>query len=206
MPRDHPRRRVLEEATLARTSRKEWSKRVLELTRILTEDSTERKPIQLRGRPTWNPNKELEVFSSLPGITGKTDEKAKKRRAAIERINSMVADLVAYTNMSATVGCKKGGSAAVITTGDAIHPEMQHVIRRKGANHTLSYEEECQALEDALQWIKFNTEPDSLILICTDSQSMCMALSSINQGVHKPVRVDQRMPSLNINTMDTQPQ
>jgi ribonuclease HI len=99
-----------------------------------------------------------------------------KRAAAIKRIDEFKADVTIYTDGSASAGCRKGGSAVVVTTGEAELPEQIEVIRRKGASHTSSYEEECQAMEDTAKWVTQEASGLEKVLVCTDSQSMCRAL------------------------------
>ena len=69
----------------------------------------------------------------------------------------------------------KHGTQSIRVTGPVmlICPYL-HVIRRKGAAHTSSFEEEFQALSDALEWIADQNQQQ--VLICTDSQSLCEAL------------------------------
>ena len=59
-------------------------------------------------------------------------------------------------------------------------PEVIHTIRRKGARYTCSYEEELDGMLTAAVWISLNCTKDSSVMICTDSQSLCMALESFN--------------------------
>ena len=60
------------------------------------------------------------MFPDLLGVKGSDDEEV-KRKAAIARIDSLEADLVIYTDGSAMAGCRKGGSAAVVTAGNAAY-------------------------------------------------------------------------------------
>ena len=94
-----------------------------------------------------------------------------------------------YTDGSAKAGRERGGSAAVITLGEVVHPEKNHVICKKGAAYTSSYEEESQALGDALAWIAENCGHGCRVVICTDSQSLCKALEECSEDVDN-LRVD----------------
>ena len=69
-----------------------------------------------------------------------------KCQAAIRRINDLTPDIMVYTEGLAAAGCRSGGSAVVATTGDVESPDVSEVIRMRGASHTSSYEEECQAM------------------------------------------------------------
>jgi len=119
----------------------------------------------------------------MPGIKGRDDEMDVKRAASIARINEIRPEITIYTDGSADGGCKKGGAAAVITTGDAEDPQKVHVIRSKGAAHTCSMDEERQAMEDAIDWAA--KQPPQRILICTDSQSLCRALVGYSDDMDK---------------------
>jgi ribonuclease HI len=82
------------------------------------------------------------------------------------------ADIVVYTDGSASEGNKEGGAAAVITCGDVV----ADVILKRGRVLTCSYEEEKEALELVLNWIDETGIEDKAVLIATDSQSLCQAL------------------------------
>ena len=120
------------------------------------------------------------MFPFLEGVNSREDELAVKREASIRRIREVSADLTIYTDGSATAGIFEGGSGVVITRGDAEHPEVLEIIKRKGAAYTCSYEEEVEAGLTAAAWIGRNCKEEEKVLICTDSQSLCMALNSFN--------------------------
>ena len=63
------------------------------------------------------------------------------------------------------------------------NPPISETLMAKGAPFTSSFEEECTALELALQWIKDNCNSSSRPLIVTDSQSMCRALVGFDNSV-----------------------
>ena len=63
-----------------------------------------------------------------------------------------------------------------MTRGSAEKPVVMGTMRRKGAALTSSYEEEVQAMEDAVSWIVENGEDGQRIVVATDSQSLCSAL------------------------------
>ena len=65
--------------------------------------------------------------------------------------------------------------------GSPTQPTIVSTIKIKGRVFTSSYEEETAAMEAALQWIYTNANSvQTSIFICTDSQSLCEALSSCN--------------------------
>ena len=143
------------------------------------------------------------MYPSLPGIKGRGDDVALKRAASIARINDLKADVVIYTDGSADAGCRRGGSAAVITTGRAEDPVKIDVIRKRGAAHTSSCEEEYQALTDAVGWA-MEQEP-TRILICTDSQSNCQALGGIWRRRCPPAGLAVQVPIRNGRAVDPWP-
>ena len=66
------------------------------------------------------------------------------------------------------------------TEGDPETPQILDTIKEKGALFTCSYEEEVQAMLEATEWISQNCIGEESILICSDSQSLCMALENHN--------------------------
>ena len=122
--------------------------------------------------PPWDWTQELEVYPTLPGIKGRNDSTEKKMEAAQKAIEKVDADIVVYTDGSASEGNKEGGAAAVVTCGDVV----ADVIMKRGRVLTCSYEEEKEALELVLNWIDNIGIEDKQVLIATDSQSLCQAL------------------------------
>ena len=80
-----------------------------------------------------------------------------------------------------------GGAAFVVTEGNPESPQRLASEGRKGALYTCSYEEEVEAMKMAATWIKDNCDTKETIQICTDSQSLCMALQSYNSETD-PIR------------------
>ena len=180
LPEDHPRSLALRSGIPPRNERTSWLSRGAELTKLLPRDVSPRLPLQIPLADPWRLDNEFEVHPLLPGVSSRDDEEATKREAAIRRINNLNPDIMIYTDGSAAAGCRNGGSAVVITTGDAESPDVSEVIRRRGASHTSSYEEECQAMWDVTEWLKRQKweewQEQLKVVICTDSQSMCKAL------------------------------
>ena len=176
MPKDHPRRLALELAVPQKNARRSWFKMGTDLTSKLPEGAEERLQFNLYPREPWSSEKLFTLYRTLPGITSREDPVEKKREAAIKRINELAADLIVYTDGSATAGCRAGGAASVATIGEARYPEKIHCIRTKGAAFTSSFEEECQAFKDTMRWLAENAVEYSRVLVCTDSQSLCKAL------------------------------
>ena len=73
-----------------------------------------------------------------------------------------------------------GGAAFVATEGDPEAPHKLASVSRKGTLCTCSFEEEVEAMKMASTWIKENCQKEETIQICTDRQSLCMALQSYN--------------------------
>ena len=92
-------------------------------------------------------------------------------------IRSFSADITLYTDGSALAGMEDGGHGGIVTTGD---PEDLNIIDEfdgVGRKFTSSYLEEKAALEHALKWlVSHDDDPSRVALICTDSQSLCIAL------------------------------
>ena len=62
-------------------------------------------------------------------------------------------------------------------------PPRSESICVKGEVYTSSFEEECQALESAAQWITDNCDASSRPLIITNSQSLCKAFVGHERSV-----------------------
>ena len=82
-----------------------------------------------------------------PRGSNKADDPATIRsaEAAIARWNS---DLTIFTDGSAVSGFRQGGAAAVVMIND--DPPRFETLRTKGAAFTSSFEEECSAMELAI--------------------------------------------------------
>ena len=86
-----------------------------------------------------------------------------------------------YTDGSTSGGTRNGGTAAVVTRGSPIQPEVVTMIKTKGRSFTSSYKEEAASMESALSWASTNANyPSIAILFCIDSKSLCQALLSWN--------------------------
>ena len=103
-------------------------------------------------------------------------------KAAEVRLDALNADVIIYTDGSASEGTTSGGAGVVVTVGRAEHPLALETIMLKGAAITSSCEEEIRAAEGAIEWINNNpiVEPTDTVLIATDSQSMCKGLIALN--------------------------
>ena len=66
-------------------------------------------------------------------------------------------------------------------------PRFESILAR-GAAFTSSFEEECAAMDLAIEWIADNCIPSSRPLIVTDSQSLCKALVGCDPAIN-PLRL-----------------
>ena len=173
-PPDHPRR-ITWEGEVHQRCRKSWRSEGVKLQGHLPEVLSARKPLNFYGRAPWL-SSQVEVHPELPGLLNRHQDETIRRQLAIERLEQLCGERTIYTDGSADAGFKDGGSAAVVTRGGPSNPITEHVIMKKGAARTSSYEEEDQAMKDAITWISENGQPDERIVIATDSQSLCSAL------------------------------
>ena len=185
LPEDHPRRKALASAIAPRNDRNSWFRTASSLTDkfIPAEADTidSRLPIVLYPHCPWSSLDNLSVNPELLGVSGKHDDHAAIRAAAERAISEWNSDLTIFTDGSAAEGYRNGGSAAVVHIHD--DPPRSETICVKGAVYTSSFEEECQALESAAQWITDNCDASSRPLIITDSQSLCKALVGHERSV-----------------------
>ena len=175
MPADHPRRTTWERSMDSRNCRKSWHTECTKTLRTFPLEFSNRLSFEFFVHPPWNAV-QVEAHPDLPGVAGRNDDEATKRSCAIRRLDDLGADVVIYTDGSADAGFRRGGSAAIVTRGSAEEPVVSETIMRKGAALTSSYEEELQAMEDALSWSVENGEVGQRIVVATDSQSLCSAL------------------------------
>ena len=76
------------------------------------------------------------ISTTVPGITGRADDTDLKRQCSLTTITSYQADYTIYTDRSASKGTRNGGSAAVVTRGSPIQPEVVATIKTKGRTFT----------------------------------------------------------------------
>ena len=180
LPEEHPRKLAYEGVVGHTRKQSNWRTRSHQLARQLPRDLVPRANINYFPCAPWITAPMLTVYPFLEGVESRLDEIQIKKEATLARIREVSADIVVYTDGSASQGIYQGGSGVVITKGTAESPEVIHTIRRKGANYTSSYEEEVDGMLTAAVWISLFCQKDASILICTDSQSLCMALDSYN--------------------------
>ncbi|XP_066934379.1 uncharacterized protein [Clytia hemisphaerica] len=133
----------------------------------------------------WTPYIKIEnnTINTLPGIENKLVDGQLILEAASTQIRSFNPTRTIYTDGSATSGTTDGGAGVVLTTDDPEDIRQTRILRIKGAKFTSSYEEEVCAMERAAEWIAENAKEEDVIVIGTDSQSLCQALAQRNWEV-----------------------
>ena len=181
-PADHPRRITAEEQVIRRTDRPCWRSVAQNLLSQLPAELNNRMPLDQFPLPPWRLSSgNLLIHPTVRGIQGRSDNPITKLSSSIAQIRSFNADITIYTDGSASAGTEDGGYAVIVTDGDAEEPNVLHTISKPGRKFTSSYEEEKAALHDALLWLLLNDDdPARVVLICTDSQSLCNALLGQN--------------------------
>ena len=169
-----PRRIALEGNTSHRLCRDSWMEKSKRLEEQLPADLQKRLPLPQIKDPPWNCyDRRWSVSTTLAGKNRSDDAKDE----TISIISNSGADLVIYTDGSAAEGIRNGGAGLVVTRGSPVDPEVLHSASIKGRATTSSFEKEREAFGAALKWIEdSNCDPDTVIMICTDSQSLATAL------------------------------
>jgi hypothetical protein len=130
------------------------------------------------GRGCWT------VSLSLRGGSGPEDPPARKLADALDtiwRYNQL--RTVIYTDGSAVGGVKRGGSLAVVTSGDPGNPTFLDVRHQYGPEHTTSLESEMWRPWLALDCLDNETAAAG-VLICSDNQ---WALNTLKESPLHPV-------------------
>ena len=190
LPEEHPRKIAYEKKQPPRLKKSSWRAKTNEL-RFFIPNMDDRAPMEYFEYPPWTDAPCLEIYTSLEGVKSRMDDLQIRKEASIRRIEAVNADLTIYTDGSASGGTRMGGAGVVITDGRADDPHVLESIMKKGAIFTCSYEEEVNAMLIAAEWISHNCGGSERILICTDSQSLCMALESYNpetEGIRNLLR------------------
>ena len=182
LPTDHPRQLALEGETKKRTKRESWrtvSGTLMEKVQANLPDTDVelRMPIALFDHPPWLTCQNVEIYTTIPGISGKDAPPDILRSETLRRISELAPRITIYTDGSAAEGTYRGGASAVITTGPPESPTVDEVNQQKGAPLTSSYEEEVAAMSLIIEWKHLD---EAKVFICTDSQSLCQALQSQN--------------------------
>ena len=184
LPKDHPRRIAYDSAVLPRNKRGNW-RTLADKERVKLPDGMEvRKPLIFYEFPPWLSTPNLRIYPELYGIK-RSDSVESKRDAALQSIRVHNAAIVIYTDGSALKGTFCGGSAMVVTKGDPETPTVIATVGRRGSPVTCSNEEEVDAMETAIAWIRVNINDASTTLICTDSQSTCKAIEQLREDTGK---------------------
>ena len=187
LPSDHPRFQTFHKSTTNRLRRPCARSRAAALSQELLPDVDEapRAPFvpSFSVRP-WNRGLPYGiVHTSLPGVSGREDNRDTILEMAVARVLELNCDVNIYTDGSAEGGTTEGGAAIVVTTGDPAHPIVTETIHIRGATITCSFEEECRAMWRAIDWLVTNAPGIQSAAVFTDSQSLCVALEGTHQGI-----------------------
>ena len=177
---DHPRRIAFENAATPRTKalkRTNWAIEAKKNISNLGLDDDPRKPLTHFNHPPWLDSANVTVNDTLPGITSKNAPEATIIEAAVKQIRSLNPTITIYTDGSASAGTTNGGAGVVYTTGDPTAPDITSKSTKKGSKHTSSFGEELTAMEEASDYILQNCNVNDVVVIATDSQSLCSSLS-----------------------------
>ena len=180
----HPRHLAYMESVPKRLDRHSWRSWGDKLAKDyhIDEDSP-RKPIKFHQIAPWEDGPINNIFSHVPGLSGKNDTDAKKLQLSYDRIRDIEADYIIYTDGSASGGVKDGGAAAVITTGPPESPTIIKSLEKRGSRLTCSYAEEVSAMHLATDWVESNCAHTDRVLVVTDSQSMCESLQGYGEDI-----------------------
>ena len=179
---DHPKRIAFDNEVQQRIqSRSSWRRKDNQLAEAMPDTLQHRQNINHFTIAPWKTDISVTctIYNHVPGINTRNDDTATKTTCSLQQINSHRADLIIYTDGSATAGTT-AGFAIVITQGPAEQPTTIDTIREQGRHFTSSFEEEHAATTRALHWAAANSRPGMTILLCTDSKSLCDAIQGRN--------------------------
>ena len=178
-PENHPSRVAAEGGTKQRLKvRYGFRKKAEVLSECLPPEAEKREMFDMERVIPWESGNDLLITAAEKGSSKKATSDNVLRGRTLDTIRETNADVVIYTDGSCDAGIRKGGSAAVITRGDPESPEIITTRMKRGKEITCSYEEEVEAMKLALAWMENEATPNSKILICTDSNSLCDALTN----------------------------
>ena len=176
-PDNHPSR-IAAEGPACQRLKKEGFRMTAEKLAVefLPPEAANREPFDMDRVTPWESVTDFKITPSEKGTSKKETADDVLRRSTLAAIRECHADVVIYTDGSCDAGVRKGGSAAVVTSGDPERPVVAATLSRRGKNITCSYEEEIEAMKLALEWLETEATPNTKVLICTDSNSLCDAL------------------------------
>ena len=177
---DHPRRLAFDNAAPQRKSmkRSNWGIKAKQHVTSLNLHTQVRKPLTYFNHPPWLESSNVTTHPQLPGINNKDDPEDKIIHAAMDQIKSFNPTITIYTDGSASAGTTDGGAGIVCTTGDPSAPVITSTITVKGAKFTSSFGEEVTAMEHATLYILKHCTKHDIVVIATDSQSLCSSLAN----------------------------
>jgi hypothetical protein len=148
-------------------------------------DALERHPLPAPTSASWECGRGCWTVSpSLRGGSGPEDPPARKLADALDTIRQFdQLRTVIYTDGSAVVGVKNGGSSAVVTSGNPGNPTFLNNRHQYGSEYTTSLEVEMWGLWLALYCFDDQTVAAG-VLICSDSQWALNALKDSGHSAH----------------------
>ena len=177
LPPTHPRSLALTNALppKANNKRRSWFRLGTSLTNShIPSEAEDRLPVVFYTKAPWIGMESVTINPQLEGIVSRHNEASIIQAAAERAIQKWNGDINIFTDGSAVEGYKNGGSAAIVKMLE--DPPRVEKIMKRGAEFTLSFEEEAEAIMSAADWIRDNCDSRSRPLILTDSQSICQSL------------------------------
>jgi ribonuclease HI len=183
LPKENPRRGIMEKEVRHRHKGRS-SLRVIGRG-LLGNGSVrgcQRQELCLPQKPPWTSgtDRRYVCYPELLGRSQKSvaEEQLKQDTMVTIRERCGGCRIIIYTDGSAAEGFRKGGSAAVVTTGEPGDPTVLDRIRQKGRPITSSFEAELTAIRLAAGWLVEEGGTDT-VAICTDSRAAVMALEAL---------------------------
>ena len=178
LPSGHPRRLALEASVKRRVDRGSWIARADEVMKEYNiPNLAPRKSLRYHDYPPWEDGNIPNIYPEVPDLKGRGDTPERKKSLVYKRIRELNANYIIYSDGSASGGVANGGAAAIVTLGDPESPTIIDTLKKRGSPITCSFAEEVTAMHLATDWVIQHCSKGDHVLVCTDSQSMCQALS-----------------------------
>lgn len=197
LPQSNPRKAVAERHVRHRLVRSSWRREASKVCEKVGLTNLPRQPLAEAMAPPWRWQVCCwSVNTSLIDGSARTAPADVRYSDAKWTIRSLGrCDFTIYTDGSAEGGIQRGGSAAVVTTGDVEAPVPVAYRRLGGSNWTSSFDMEMRALELAADYLS-EFLAGGRAVVCSDSLS---ALSALKEGSHlstTTARLRHRMRSV----------
>ena len=153
LPSSHPRSLALSNAVAPKNSRFSWFRLGHNLSNThIPPVASRRLPVSLHSKPPQLNMGSIIIRNTLEGISSRHEDDLVVQAGAKRAVDLYGGDVLIYTDGSAVKGYLDGGSAAIIYLNHTDPPCTESILKR-GAAYTSSFEEECEALRLALNWI-----------------------------------------------------